>query len=50
MYIEEISRIHRGGEGRGGGCSVRPGDIMSTSGGYHEYLGGTHTQQRVMIK
>ena len=23
-----------------GGCSVHRGDIMSTSGGYHEYIGG----------
>ena len=23
-----------------GGCSVHQGDIMSTSGGYHEYIGG----------
>ena len=23
-----------------GGCSVHRGDTMSTSGGYHEYLGG----------
>ena len=23
-----------------GGCSVHWGDIMSTSGGYHEYIGG----------
>ena len=22
------------------GCSVHRGDIMSTSGGYHEYIGG----------
>ena len=22
------------------GCSVHWGDIMSTSGGYHEYIGG----------
>ena len=22
-----------------GGCSVHRGDIMSTSGGYHEYIG-----------
>ena len=25
-----------------GGCSVHRGDIMSTSGGYHEYIGGYH--------
>ena len=24
----------------GRGCSVHWGDIMSTSGGYHEYIGG----------
>ena len=23
-----------------GGCSVHRGDTMSTSGGYHEYIGG----------
>ena len=23
-----------------GGCSVHQGDIMSTSGGYHEYIRG----------
>ena len=23
-----------------GGCSVHLGDTMSTSGGYHEYIGG----------
>ena len=23
-----------------GGCSVHGGDTMSTSGGYHEYIGG----------
>ena len=23
-----------------GGCSVHQGDIISTSGGYHEYIGG----------
>ena len=23
-----------------GGCSVHQGDTMSTSGGYHEYIGG----------
>ena len=25
-----------------GGCSVHRGDIMSTLGGYHEYIGGYH--------
>ena len=25
-----------------GGCSVHRGDTMSTSGGYHEYIGGYH--------
>ena len=25
-----------------GGCSVHRGDTMSTSGGYHEYIGGIH--------
>ena len=25
-----------------GGCSVHQGDTMSTSGGYHEYIGGYH--------
>ena len=26
------------------GCSVHRGDIMSTSGGYHEYIGGYHDE------
>ena len=25
-----------------GGCSVHRGDIMTTSGGYHDYIGGYH--------
>ena len=40
QYIGGCS-VHRGGcSVHRGGCSVHRGDIMSTLGGYHEYIGG----------
>ena len=48
MYVQYIGgcSVHRGvfstsgGVQYIGGCSVHRGDTMSTSGGYHEYIGG----------
>ena len=44
--LYNVCSVHRGmfstsgGVQYIGGCSVHRGDTMSTSGGYHEYIGG----------
>ena len=37
---ENVCSVHRGE------CSVHRGDTMSTSGGYHEYIGGCSVHRR----